>query len=183
MVTVGGKGASMQLDDIERRAEFDHGDLSRFEIAALRTERTDLEEAEAQVSLLRRSLLARIDLIEATLEVRRNGDDATERLDALLATLPDLMAPRRSTRSPRSPRHRRAVEPDAELFAVIDAAEAISMFAIVEAGIDELDVEYERLSALERRVSTVRGRLHRILDAIQADIARRYRTGELSATA
>lgn len=173
----------MQLDDIERTAELEHGDLAERGISEVRELRAELDETESQVSYLRRSLQARIDLIEATLDVRREGDGAGERLDALLATLPDLVAPRRPNGSPRSPRHRRAVEPDAELLGAIDHVDAISMFAIPEAGVEELLAEHERLVELERRVSSIRGQLHRTLDAVQADIARRYRTGELRVTA
>lgn len=172
----------MRLADIEEQARRDDGSLGDASIAALRDRRRELDACETQVSYVRRTLQARIDLIEATLDVRVDSDGAADRLEDLLATLPDLLTPRRPTLSQRSPRHRPVVDPDIELLREVDGPPALSTFAIPEASEADLRTEHRRLVELERRVSELRRRLHRSLDAIQADIARRYQAGELSAT-
>ncbi len=170
----------MRLTDIEDELRRHTTEVEVATIAELRDRRSSLGALESQVSFLRRVLQARIDLIEAALAAREHAPGAEARLSALLGAIPELMVRTGPVGSGRSPRHRGLVDPDVELLAEIDGADAIALLEVPAADDEDLRAELVRLDGIERRISDLRQALHRSIDAIQGDIARRYRVGELT---
>ena len=170
----------MRLTDIEEQVRSEAPPIEGAEVSELRAERTRLGGLESQVSFLRRVVQSRVDLIAAALAAQDDAPGAAARLGALLSAVPELLVRGATGGSARSPRHRGLVDPDLELIAEIDTDAAIALVDVPGAAADDLRHELARLEDLARRVSDVRQRLHRSIDVIQADIARRYRVGELS---
>lgn len=170
----------MRLTDIEDEVRAQTTEVGVATIGELRDRRSSLGSLESQISFLRRVSQARIDLIEAALAAREHAPGADARLSVLLGAVPELMV-RNTTGGPgRSPRHRGLVDPDLELMSEIEASDAIGLLDVPSADEGELRDELVRLDAIERRISDLRQELHRSIDAIQGDIARRYRVGELT---
>ena len=170
----------MRLTDIEDELRRHTMEVAVATIAELRDRRSSLGWLESQISFLRRVLQARIDLIEAALAARDQAPGAQARLSVLLSAVPELMVRTGMGGSGRSPRHRGLVDPDPELMAEIEGAGAIALLDVPSADDEDLSDELVRLDGVERRISELRQELHRSIDAIQGDIARRYRVGELT---
>lgn len=170
----------MRLTDIENEVRAHTTEIAVATIGELRDRRSSLGSLESQLSFVRRVSQARIDLIEAALAAREHAPGADARLDVLLGAVPELMV-RTGTGGPgRSPRHRGLVDPDLELLTEIEVDGAVALLDVPAADEGDLRDELVRLDALERRISDLRQELHRSIDAIQGDIARRYRVGELT---
>jgi hypothetical protein len=170
----------MRLTDIEQQVRAHTTEVAVATIDELRDRRSSLGSLESQVSFLRRVLQARIDLIETALDARHDAPGADARLSALLGAVPEVMVRSGSCGSGRSPRHRGLVDPDLELLAEVEGDGAIALLDVPAAQDDELRTELVRLDGVERRISDLRQELHDSIDAIQGDIARRYRVGELT---
>ena len=170
----------MRLTDIEDEVRGHTTEVAVATIGELRDRRSCLGSIESQVSFLRRVLQARIDLIEAALAAREQAPGAEARLSVLLGAVPELTMRTGPGGSGRSPRHRGLVDPDLELLAEIDVEGSVALLDVPTASDDELRDELVRLDGIERRISDLRSELHRSIDAIQGDIARRYRVGELT---
>lgn len=149
--------------------------LTERSLAELRRLRGEAEQEEADLSYLRRMLHGRIDIVRAEQRRRAVGDRAP-----LVAQLPQILAGderrparglgRLDTRAPTDPdRHRRYVEAlvaDVGLSDVTNAddgklAEALAAYLAEEAAVSEL-----------------RRRVQAVVDALSAEVARRYRDGE-----
>ena len=170
----------MRLTDIEDEVRAHTRDVALAAIGELRKRRSSLGSLESQVSFLRRITQARIDLIQTALAAREHAPGAGDRLSALLSAVPELTVRSGSGGSGRPPRHRGLVDPDLELLAEVEGDDALALLDVPAADDDALRRELARLDGIERRVSDLRRSLHRSIDAIQGDIARRYRVGELT---
>lgn len=142
----------------------------------LRARRDEAVELETTVSYLRRIAQGRLDILRAEQRRRTTGEAPAANL---VDDLSDILADR--TRSGGPARLGRLHEPDptatdtAELDAIVPPS--------LEAGsLDEadLDARITRLLAYDERVSTSRRALFERIDLLQAEITRRYRTGEAS---
>jgi hypothetical protein len=145
------------------------GDLDMDGVRALHEE---CLAVETEVSYVRRLAQARI--VEAELDRRARGGSIGE----LVAALPQILAddsPRAKPSSSRLPRHlapapvipwRRGLE------RLITDATLVNLPTLSE---DELRSTLEQLRELESEVSGQRRELHRVIDAIEADLTERHK--------
>jgi hypothetical protein len=142
----------------------------------LRERRLVVDKEEAWLSYLRRMLHGRIDILEANMAMRRDGrpvgGDSAD-VAALVAALADRIGS--GVQGPDdTPAGRRAVER-----------------LIIKAGLDEyagmseaqLDDRLDELRDMERDVSDVRHRVHKVHGMLTEELARRYRDGSVGAQA
>ena len=157
------------------------GDLSERPIEEIRAMRTECQAVETGLSYLRRLIQGRHDLVASEAANRERGSGSESLID-LIAHLPDILADReRPPGTGRLPQSLGTGDVDPTLEAEVDAAigpGAVS--AMHQLSDDELAVASQRLAAIERRVSDHRRVLFDRLDALQAELARRYKSGEAS---
>lgn len=159
--------------------------LDALSLEDVRARRDRCQGAEAALSYLRRVIQGRLDIVAAALAAQTKGDqfDAA----ALVQRLPEILADEARSYSPII-RPEGMVEAEVggdeyvagfvtELNGVIDMS---SIDTVVAASKDELQQSVDALSELERKVSGSRRTIQEHLDALQAEIVRRYKTGEAS---
>ena len=151
--------------------------LEGLDLDEVRARRAECQEVETGLSLVRRLAQGRLDIVAAE-QARRAGasagtgpseDTASEDAaseDAGVGRLSQLLAP---------------AELPEDLAAEVDAAlPPVRLAQLATLADDELAATAERLGELEREVSERRRRLFERVDALQAELTRRYRTGEAS---
>lgn len=161
-------------------------DLSALPIEDVRARRTECQALENSLSYVRRLVQGRLDIVGAELARRRAGGDPAD-LGELIGRLPDILADRSRASTSTGPG---AVRPPldlagemhdealaAEVDAIFDPAAAADITVLAD---DRLADVRERLAGLEQATSARRHALHGVIDTIQAEITRRYRTGEAS---
>ena len=155
------------------------GDLSDLPLEDVRSRRATAESLEESVSYLRRVIQVRLDILGTELSNRRSGGERAEVGD-LVARLPDLLAEHsRGPGSGQAPRELRVPHVDEALSAAVDEIVPTSRLAeLAQLDDDTLAALVDQLERLEAEVSATRRDLHGRLDALQAEIIRRYRTGE-----
>lgn len=157
------------------------GDLESRSMTDVRAMRAECQEIETGLSYLRRLIQGRLDIVGAEQQRRREGREAGD-LSDLISQLPEILSDR--TRAPglgRLPQLMAPGEIDPELSAQLDEIVGhhdLETLPGLEAG--ELDRMHDGLEALEREVSDRRRQLFDRIDRLQAEITRRYRTGEAS---
>lgn len=155
-------------DNMTDQADVQPGDLSLDELRALRTE---LQQQDDVVSYARRVAQARLDLVKS--EVARRSSDAD-----VSAEVTDVLSQHLTGGPARPPRPAEDLSDDA-LSSELDALCAEYHYGRVE----ELD-EAELLALataigeFEKRVSQDRRARFDRLDALSAELVRRYRDGE-----
>jgi len=156
------------------------GDVTALSMDELRAKRTECQTLEVGLSYRRRLAQGRLDIVAAEQRRRAEGAPAPSEDDLvrnLAVTLADRARPAGNGRLPQ------LMAPDVEDFDT-DELDAIArpgvLARITEAGDDELAELIEKLSTYESEVSSHRHALHERIDALQAEITRRYRTGEAS---
>lgn len=155
--------------------------LGRRPLDELRRLRRESQEWESAVSLARRLAQARLDMVGYELR-RRAGTPPTEaEAPQLLFDLPEILAEAPGGSAGRAlalP----APGPNGEaLTALLDEAADPHELCHPQDIADDKLVELScRLRAFEAEASQVRRALHRQLDALTAEIGRRYRDGEAS---
>jgi hypothetical protein len=152
-------------------------DLRSMELDQLRGLRSRLQAEDDAVSYVRRIAQARCDVVAARYLEINPDPDITGDLGAILST--HLTGPR--TGGPARPP--RPVEPvdDHPLLEELDqicAAHGLSRAD--ELRTEELHALVEAISSFERKVSQDRQARYEILDALSAELVRRYREGEAS---
>lgn len=146
-------------------------DLPGLAMQELRSRREEAEREEAWLSYVRRMLHGRIDILRG--EGVMNSEGELD-LDALVASLSGQMgpgshpAPIEVIESPGG--GRRAVERLIARTGLDDPA------ALTD---QQLADRLEQLRKMEIDVSDARGRVHRVLDLLTGEVARRYREGEV----
>lgn len=157
-------------DPIDERAP---GELS---LAELRDTRARLQREDDVVSYVRRVAQARLDLARAELDRRRRGERGTD----VTGELREVLSHQLTGGTPRPPRPVDDVG-EHELSDELDRICAQHRFSALDT-LDESDVEHlvEALDQYERRVSTDRRARFDRLDALSAELVRRYRDGEAS---
>lgn len=155
--------------------------ISTLPMDALRARRGDCQEVEVALSYLRRLVQGRLDIVLSALGRRADGE-APPDLDALVSQLPQILSDRvRSPGNGRLPAFFAPdeVEVDQALLARLEGiAGAAQLSALAEVDDAALDTMADELSRLEREVSVTRRALFEVIDAIQEEIVRRYKTGE-----
>lgn len=149
-------------------------DPQSLSLDELRSLRNELQAEDDVVSYVRRVAQARVDLVRAE-RLRRERGERTEDISSELRV---VLSSHLTGGAPRPPRPVENLD-DSQLSNELDVVCAEFGFSrIDELGIDELTTLDEQLTAFERRVSDDRrGRFDR-LDALSAELVRRYRDGE-----
>lgn len=160
------------------------GDLRSRSMEVLRAMRAECQSVETGLSLLRRLVQGRLDIIGLELARRAEGGDPAD-LPALIARLPEVLSER--TTSPGVGRLPQVMAPgelpeelEAELDGIVSAGQMADLPSLSD---DDLHGVAESLGDYERKVSDHRRSLFGCIDAIQAEITRRYREGEASVDA
>ncbi len=160
------------------------GDVTTRPMAEVRAMRAECQEVESGLSLLRRIVQGRLDIVGVELTRRAEGGDPSD-LPELIAQLPGVLADRTST--PGVGRLPQIMAPgalppelEAELEAITGAGHLAELPTLADA---ELTSVADELSAFEQKVSHHRRALFDRIDALQAEITRRYKTGEASVDA
>jgi hypothetical protein len=154
-------------------------DLAGRPFAQLKEQRAECQAVETQVSYLRRMVQGRHDIVAGELERRRLGGDRYD-VSGLVDRLPEILADR--IHAPGPGRLPSGMEPGELSGALAERLDEISrrvpLESPAEADDEALAGVAADLEALEHDVSALRRRLFDRIDAIQAEITRRYRDGE-----
>jgi hypothetical protein len=147
--------------------------LESLDLDAVRALRAEAVQEEADASYVRRLLHGRMDIIRAELARRTDGgpgrvvDELAEILaDAGPPTGPMRLVPVEPTRVAERRRHIEQRLGDVDLADVTSRTD------------EELQDALDRFTADEEHVSRSRHAVQRVVDACNAEIARRYRDGE-----
>jgi hypothetical protein len=150
-------------------------DLETAPFDDVRSRRREAEQEEADLSYIRRMLQGRMDILRAELSRRSGAGGGDEKIvDHLSRILSDASRSdhglgRFLTVEPsRVDEHRRAVEQVIADVGVSDVAGHSD---------DEVRATLQRLEELERHVSEQRQDVQKVMDALTAEVTRRYRTG------
>jgi hypothetical protein len=154
-------------------------DLAGLSLPEVRALRAACIEVETGLSYLRRMVQGRLDIVRREQRHREAG----EHVDAatLVEELADVLG--EGPRGGGLGRLSQTLEPtevDPELSAELDALDAPGLDELDDAALSTLA---EQLSGLERRISDRRQACFGPIDALQAEITRRYRDGEASVDA
>lgn len=157
------------------------GDLTTRDMDQVRAMRAECQEVETGLSLLRRVIQGRLDIVGVELQRRADGGDP-EDLPALIARLPEVLS--EHTRTPGVGRLPQIMAPgelppelEAELAGIVGDAHMADLPSVEDATLRSMA---DQLTELEHRVSGHRRDLFERIDALQAEITRRYKTGEAS---
>lgn len=157
------------------------GDLSARSMEEVRKMRAECQSVETGLSMLRRVVQGRLDIVGLELARRAEGGDPAD-LSSLIDKLPEVLSDR--TLAPgvgRLPQVMVPGEMPAELEAELDAIVGDGQLADLPAlSDDDLSAVASGLEAFEHKVSGLRRELFDRIDALQAEITRRYKSGEAS---
>ncbi len=152
--------------------------LESWPLGDLRSRRDEATVVETGLSYLRRIVQGRLDIVLA--EQRRREAGEHESLTELVDQLPSILS--EHVHAPglgRLPALMGPGELDAGLEGRLEAAMPESRLAnVTEVDSEELAGAINRLVELERQVSGLRREVFDVLDRLQEEIVRRYRTGE-----
>jgi hypothetical protein len=154
--------------------------LATRPIDEVRTLRAECVEVETGLSYLRRMVQGPLDIVHREQTRRSSGTEGD--LATLVEELPDLLA--EHTRSSGVGRLPQTLEPtsvdpqlETELNGLVGGGRVATVVDMSDADLDELATG---LTAFERKVSEQRHAYFERIDALQAELTRRYRTGEAS---
>lgn len=159
-------------------------DLHALTLPDIRDRRAIAEVIEESISYVRRTIQVRLDILGTELAHRRSGEPRADSSE-LVARLPEILAEHlRAPGPPQAPKELRTpVSADALTAALDDIVPTNRLASVNELDDDALAELVDRLEHFETDVSATRHHLHARLDALQAEIIRRYRTGEASVDA
>jgi hypothetical protein len=160
-------------------------DLEAKELDQIRAMRSTCQHAEVALSYVRRLIQGRLDIVNTLLEYPSEGDSPD--LGTLVRDLPGILSAGPG-RGPGFGHLPMLIGPDTEddeltdeLMAELDSvlgAEEIGRLSDLQRS--ELEDVCARLTAIERRVSGMRRALHERIDALQAEVVQRHKTGQAS---
>lgn len=151
--------------------------VAELPLAGVRRLRDEAAQEETDLSFLRRLLHARIDIVRAEQQRRRDGGSSSvvEQLAKILAENavgPAAGSGRYQNLQPsRAEAHRRHLE------ALVSDVDLSDVATLSDADLDDTLAAYSRE---EEAVSRVRRELQGVVDRLNAEIARRYREGSAS---
>lgn len=154
------------------------GELQARPIEEVRATRASLMAQETGLSYLRRLVQGPLDIVRKEQQLRTDG--AASDTAALIEDLADVLADGpRSGGFGRLPQEIEPSQVDPELEAEL-AALTDRLVGVTDLSDEDLAAVALELAAFERRVSDRRGGLHTRIDELQAELTRRYQTGEAS---
>jgi nickel-type superoxide dismutase maturation protease len=175
-------GPTATLDDVDRdklqRLLADDEDVTSLAMDDLRARRAECQAVEVALSYQRRMAQGRLDIVASERERRRAGaevDTETTLVDQLSAILSDRITAPGNGRLPQLMTPEAAEVDTDELDAIVGPNLLADLTELDATGLEQL---VERLSGYEAEVSARRRELHDRIDVLQAEITRRYRTGE-----
>lgn len=152
--------------------------LTGLPMSELRIRKLECSEAESALSYLRRLVQVRLDIVLGELHRRASGGSGE--LSEIIDQLPEILAERGTrTAGGRFPSldlpdvNHRLLTADLDRIFDVDKASVL-----VETPDEEVRRLTDAMVELERRVSAQRRALHERLDALQAEVVRRYKSGE-----
>ncbi len=147
----------------------------------VRAMRAECQSLETQVSFVRRLAQGRLDIVDAELDRRHKGRPPSD-LAEMVAALPDTLG--RHLTAPgsgRRPTTIEPIEPDPLLVEPLDRILDVDALGLLPSRSDsELGQIRSALAEVEADLSARRRLVFERLDALSAEITRRYRTGEAS---
>lgn len=147
----------------------------------VRAMRAECQSLETQVSFVRRLAQGRLDIVDAELDRRHKGRPPSD-LAEMVAALPDTLG--RHLTAPgsgRRPTTIEPIEPDPLLVEPLDRILDVDALGSLPSRSDsELGQIRATLAEVEADLSARRRLVFERLDALSAEITRRYRTGEAS---
>jgi len=157
-------------------------DLNGRSLEDLRGLRDECREVENEISFERRLCHARIDILRAELE-RRSGEQDQD----LLSRLPEILGSAElrgdeSALPSRAPDFSIPRNADIPRRRVEEIAGEQTMTRLNQLQSDEIKETMSSLAEHERNLSARRRKLHEVMDVIQAEIVRRYTSGEADPT-
>ena len=138
------------------------------------------QQVEGALSYVRRLAHGRLDIVGGELARRRAGGDPDD-LSELIARLPELLADPtdHAFQVARSPRRMDLGEPPVEFESDLDdIVRASDLTGLSDRSDADLERVADELVDFERKVSDRRRQVHERIDALQAEVARRYKDGE-----
>lgn len=161
-------------------------DLATLPLEEVRNRRTRCQDAEETLSLHRRLVQGRLDIVQAEL-YRRAGGGSESDVASLVESLPDILAERGDRHL--GPGRLTSLENDSQELGAEFEAFSASLDAVVD-GVrlsnlgkeDEADLRTiaDDLDTIERGVSKKRHQLHGHIDRLQEEVVRRYKSGDAS---
>jgi hypothetical protein len=158
-------------------------DLDSREMDELRAVRSRCQSLENSLSYVRRLIQGRVDIVGGELQRRREGGETGDTSD-LIGRLPDILSEgSRVTGGPGSVRPPHSLSPDPDVTAQLesmleDIIAGATLGSVSEISDEALSGSLTKLNSLEDEVSESRRRLHDVIDTVQAEVTRRYTTGE-----
>jgi hypothetical protein len=157
--------------------------LEEMSLDDLRSIRDECREGENEISFERRLCQARIDILTAELD-RRTGKETGD----LLSRLPEILAAEGEgggegplpSRAPNFAIPRNADVPRRRVEEIVGEN---TLARLAQQQPQELQSIISALAEHERALSEKRREIHDVLDQIQAEIVRRYTTGQADPTA
>ncbi len=147
-------------------------------MSTLRTMRDACDQIECDLSFHRRLLHGRVDILRD--ELRRRSEGSVSTPSELVSRLPRILSdpgPSNGARGNRLVRIMAPIRAD-QLERDVDALLGMPLGEVATASAADIEGSIQRIGESERVVSDTRRVLHERLDAIQGEMARRYRDGE-----
>jgi hypothetical protein len=153
--------------------------LREWPIERVRAYRDEAAEVETGLSYLRRIAQGRLDIVLSEQHSRQLGESAGD-LDQLVGRLPDILGERvHAPGRGRLPALMGPGELDPELSARLEAAlPSAKLDALDEFDDAALNAVSVGLNEVERSVSSQRRAVFDVIDRLQKELVRRYRSGE-----
>lgn len=155
-------------------------DPASLSIDELRVRRAEAQAVEVVLSYQRRVAQGRLDIVAAERQRRAAGDEPWDQ-ERMVARLSEILAQR--ARPPGVGRLPQllAPEPAEAETPELDAIAGPGVLAsLPELGDAEIEKLVSDLAEFEMRCSSLRRALHDRIDLLQAEVVRRYRSGEVS---
>jgi len=152
-------------------------DLTALSMDELRAKRAENQAVEVGLSYLRRLAQGRLDIVAAEQRRRSEGGEPAD-TESLVANLSAVLGDHLI--APGNGRLPQLLSPDLNEIDTSELDAIGSLSNLADASDAELTGLVEKLSAYEAEVSARRRALFEQIDALQAEITRRYKTGEAS---
>lgn len=154
--------------------------LTKRSVEELKEMRSEAREGEGDISFERRLAQARIDILTAELERRSGGsEDASDIVKRLPEILGAELQPRGDNPLPdRAPGSTVPRNADVPRRRIEEIAGEQTLAKLPKLTSEEIKSIVSTLAEHETNLSTKRKRIHDVIDSIQAEIVRRYVSGE-----